>query len=175
MYNLRNYILIAGFMGLFACEKPSSYPLEPLIYYSEFVQVKNSYGKDTIGILKFTFTDGDGDIGVNTDDTSGKFNLFINYYEFSNGEFRKVPYNVYKDTVINGDTLLIVDRVDTVNYNARIPNLTPSGNNKSIKGDTEVEIPTNIRLSDSVYYEFYIADKANHVSNIEKTQTIILY
>lgn len=170
---LRSNIIISFLFVIiyFSCKKPSPYPIEPVITYDDFVKIKNKFNRDSSSILKFNFTDGDGDLG-NTNSVN-EFNLFIKYFEQSNGNFKEVIKIDYKDTIINGDTVTLTI-TDTINFNTSIPSLTPSGNNKAIKGVIEVTLPTDIRYNDTVYYEFYIVDRQNHISNVEKTPVIIL-
>ena len=55
------FLLVVGFSS---CLKRNDFPDEPQIEYLDFVKYQNTQGKDSIGVLKFKFTDGDGDIGL---------------------------------------------------------------------------------------------------------------
>ncbi|MFA5783036.1 MAG: hypothetical protein WC868_12290, partial [Bacteroidales bacterium] len=61
-------------------------------------------------------------------------------------------------------------------YNSRIPVLTPNGENKSIKGDIEVELFINNYVSnyDTIAFDVSIADRALNVSNTIRTSDIIV-
>lgn len=122
-------------------------------------------GKDSLVRLIIKYTDGDGDIGLEPEDTSAPFNYTSPFF---NNLFVKVYY------VENGISkpVLIPSTTDTINYNTRITNLTPTGKNKSIYG----EIVINLRAEpypglqpDSMYYTIQIADRSLNLSNIVQT------
>ena len=54
---------IIGLIGVSSCKKKEEFPIEPVIKYSNFVITGDS------AKLYFTFTDGDGDIGLAKSDT----------------------------------------------------------------------------------------------------------
>ena len=62
-----------------ACLKPVSYPDEPNIEYVGFEELSDS------GKITFSFTDGDGDIGLDQDMVNGDFapGSFYHYNLFS--------------------------------------------------------------------------------------------
>jgi hypothetical protein len=83
------------------------------------------------------------------------YNFYISYFEKQNGEFVE----------------LILDPP----LNARIPMLTPSGINKSIKGEIEDEIFLNYTSQyDTIRLEVYILDRALHKSNVIQTPEIYI-
>ncbi|MFH1319055.1 MAG: hypothetical protein ABII90_00165 [Bacteroidota bacterium] len=157
-----------------SCLLPDEYPPEPGIKFESY-----SY-KDTLneldmpvhaGILKFSFTDGDGDIGLNDGDTLP-------------------PYSDCKDSTCNN---VYINRIginngnlsELLSFDYRIPDITPAGQNKTLKGEIEVEL--DIRLPviiitddydtityDTVIYEVYIYDRALNQSNIITTPSIVL-
>lgn len=149
---------------LFSCREPVKYPVIPYIEYIDFVKIPTTNGIDDKGILKFSFTDGDGDIGLGPSDTLYPFdpgsqwyyNLFITYYEKQNGNYVAV--------------------VLPMTNNSRIPVITPDGENKSIKGDIEVELFINNPTSpyDTICFDVQIADRALNVSNTIRTPDIII-
>ncbi len=125
--------------------------------------MRNSQNIDKKGILEFSFTDGDGDIGLNSWDTvyPYDFNLFITYFEKQNGEFKEVPI------IVNGDTTI---------QDARIPILNTSGEGKSLKGKIEIELFINNPRSnfDTIRYDAYIKDRALNESNVISTPEIVV-
>ncbi len=153
---------------VFACQKPTQYSDIPYIEFVSFVL------KDTIdnpelqnpvkmGILKFSFVDGDGDIGLRQEDTVPPFdtssvyfyNLYFDMYEIKNGKINQVdlPFSL----------------------NFRTPYVVPAGQNKTLKGWILTEFTYNFPLQyDSIYYTFYIYDRAQHMSNIASTDTIVI-
>jgi len=151
------FIIIFSFILFFACQKIEKYPDIPEI---EFVGVTRIINPDNIidkVVLKISFTDGDGDIGLTQNDTLPPYdyNFFIKYFEKRDGEFVEV---VLKD----------------FSFNARIPVLTPEGRNKSIKGEIQDTIIVNTMSAyDTIRFETYIVDRALHESNVIITPDII--
>lgn len=151
--------------GLFSCLKPAQYPDEPIIEFNRI----DVYG-DT-AYLFINFTDGDGDIGlgdVYTDppfDTSSIYynNIFIKYYEKVNGVWvqgTKIPSG------------------EPVEFNYRTLVITPSGQNKALKGEIRVMLsPTYYNPlsadSDTIMYRISMCDRALHMSNEVESNVII--
>ncbi|MCB0824455.1 MAG: hypothetical protein KDC09_17285 [Bacteroidales bacterium] len=150
---------------IISCNDKETYPIIPEIKFEDFVLLYNpTSGLIERGVLKISFKDGDGDIGLRQGETDPPFdyNLFITYFEIQN-----------RDTV----EVIIVDPVsgDTANFNARIPILTPEGNNKSIKGEIEDTLFVYNPNSDfdTIMYNVYLVDRALHKSNVIQTPLIV--
>lgn len=158
------FAAIALIFALPACLPNNNFPDTPIIKYIGFEKFPKSDGTDSTGVLSFSFTDGDGDIGLAQGDTFPPnnfgsqyyYNFFTRYYEKQNGQFVEVV-------------------LDPPN-NYRIPVLTPSGQNKSLEGDIEVELYINNPLStyDTIMFEAWIVDQALHESNVIKTEEIVV-
>lgn len=173
--NIILFVLIASVLGFGSCKKVEKFSEIPLIEYIDFVKIYNQdLGINDRGVLKFTFEDGDGDIGLNSKDTfppydaSSKYhyNLIITYFEMQHGELTEVPILWF-----NPQT----EQYDTLTLSARIPNLTPTGTNKAISGeiyDTLFIYNFNSPY-DTIKFEAYIIDRALHESNIISTPLII--
>ena len=154
--------LLAVFLLLYSCTDYEQYPLEPVIEYQGY---KVIYSNDTLvtpikGVLQISFTDGDGNIGLsdNEVDPPYDYNLFIDYFELQNG--------VWSSVVVDGDT---------VNFNARIPIITPSGTNKNIKGTIYDTVLLNTFSSyDTIKYVIYLKDRDLNKSNIIETPEIVI-
>lgn len=169
---LKIVFIIALAAVLFSCNKEKNFSEVPFLRYEGFEQIKNAQGKDSIGILKLYFTDGDGDLGLRPSDTlppynAGSlfyYNFIINYYEKRNGLFEKV--------VIAPP----IPGADTISNNSRIPFLTPQGQNKALEGSLIMELFTNNPLStyDTVMYDAYIIDRALNKSNVVKSPELII-
>jgi len=164
---LSNIALALGLLVIFitSCIKVEEYPIVPEIKFEDFVLLQNiQTGEIERGVLKISFKDGDGDIGLKQTETEPPYdyNLFVTYFEIQNG-----------DTV----EVVITDPEtgDTATFNARIPILTPKGNNKSIKGEIEDTLFINNPFSDfdTIMYEVYLVDRALHKSNIIQTPLIL--
>lgn len=118
-------------------------------------------GVDSSVVIELDYTDGDGDIGLGATDTFAPYNfggpffynLFINVYEVENGQAKPI---------------LIPLSTDSVQFNDRITNLTPTGKNKSIFGKIKLNInavPYPGIKPDSMFYTIQIADRSLHLSN----------
>lgn len=152
-------------MGV-SCKKKEQYPPEPIIQFVSFTNIQNSSGIDEKGILKISFTDGDGDIGLRQEDTiypydrSGPYyyDFFIKFYEKQNG--------VYKEIIIDSN----------LTFNARLPYVEPNEDNPNIKGEIEIELFINNPLSfyDTIKFDASICDRKLNVSNIISTPDIIV-
>ena len=171
-------ILILSVIGLLAfisCKRIEEYPPEPVISYLDFEKIFNE--TDSIydrGILKFEFTDGDGDLGLAKGDTFPPFNpgskyyynLIIDYFEVRNGVETPVPLTFYNP---------VTEQYDTVYLSARIPLLTPKGSNKALTGEIydTIFIYNYYSEFDTLFLKFRIVDRALHESNIETTPYIV--
>jgi hypothetical protein len=158
-------IVTCGILSYSSCKKPEQYPLIPAIEYVSFAKIQNTLGVDNKGILTFSFTDGDGDIGLAAGDTLAPFNpgsqyyydLFVTYYEKQHGDYIPV--------------------VLPMTNNLRIPVITPTSGNKSIKGTIDVELFINNPAStyDTIAYDVSIVDRALNLSNKIRTPDIIIH
>jgi hypothetical protein len=152
--NFSKFILITGCALFFlaACKKEEKFPAEPKLEFKSLEKFQNVSGLDSIE-LTLAFTDGDGDIGTEDNDTVSR-DVFATIFELNNGVF----------TPFNGATP----------FTFRIPYLEPQGNNSSIKGDLKLIMDYNLlQLNDTIRYEVYIMDRARHKSNTITTPEII--
>jgi hypothetical protein len=148
-------LLLAGSL-LQACFTPEVFPPEPAIGFKSFTTHGDSAS------LTITFTDGDGDIGLDPSDTQPPFdpdspwyfNLFLDYQENRNG-------------VWTTPELLLP-------YRYRVPRITPSGRNKSLRGEISVALkPWPITLDTiQVRFKVRLVDRSLNVSNEETTPAI---
>ncbi|MCX6270991.1 MAG: hypothetical protein NTU44_07190 [Bacteroidetes bacterium] len=160
----RIVVLLLPVFLLPSCLKKEHFPDTPAIEFVSFTKIQNDTGIDDKGILKLSFTDGDGDIGLAQSDTLPPFNIgsqwyynfFITYYERQKGVLTNVnlPFT----------------------NNSRIPPLYNSGSAKSTKGEIEIELFINNPTSafDTIAFEVSIADRALHVSNRVLTPDIVI-
>jgi hypothetical protein len=158
------FFLIAAVSG---CVKPPSYPIVPHI---EFKSVSSSLVKsgytDTVTI---SFTDGDGDIGVN-----GSASDSCDICSYKHGDttcFYSRGFNVF-----------LIDSRDTCLGLNSTANIETSGKYNSLSGDiliiTAIDSKTcqappdpNCPL-DSLHYSIVIRDEAGHLSNFVKSSVI---
>jgi len=140
-----------------------SYPDTPVIKYENFSLYKTTddLGNSIfLGKLDLSFTDGDGDVGIEQPDSaevadSLKYNFFSNLYNLNNGVFEK----------ISGAT---------GEQNFRIPYITREGQNKTLKGTITIEFEYKVVQYDTIFYTFYMTDRAFHKSNVDTSDIIIL-
>lgn len=159
LYTKVVFILIIPFIaGLTSCIKEEQYPVEPHIEFGGFATAKDITGKDSMGAITISYTDGDGNIGLYSWDTvePRKYNYYLKFMQLVDNE------------------LVEVKPVDSsVNFNARIPILAPVGRNKNIKGDItrylELYFARQILEGDStavIAFEIYIKDRDLNTSNV---------
>ena len=153
------FFAVAVVILLPSCLKFEEFPIVPEVEVRDFIQYDDS------ARLVFHFTDGDGDIGLNAGDTFPPYdtlpyyyNLFIEYYELTNGQW---------------------DLVDlTLPLYYRVPVITPSGQNKVLEGNMDVLLfpyPTIPGTSgDTIKYSVKLVDRALHESNVAETNLIIV-
>ncbi len=166
---LQKYNIIVVFLIFIASCKPESmqYSDIPALNFNKVDQILFN-GKDSIVNIYVNYSDGDGDIGLNTNDTLAPYNfgskyfhnLFIEMYKIENGVSSKItlPFSS-----------------DTINFNDRITNLTPTGKNKSISGEILLPIkssPYNGFVFDSIYYTIQIVDRKLNLSNKVRTPAL---
>ena len=173
--NKRNLIgLLFLSMVMASCQKPVEYPIEPKIAYEGFTYLINEDSTFTgEGIVSFSYTDGDGDLGLDDSDTLPPFgfhdahyyNMVIDYMKCVNGEFVKTPLLSW-----NPQT----QSYDTVTFNARFRRLRDTDEPKAISGKMDYQITVQNPLSpdDTIKFEIRILDRALHESNVIQTDAI---
>jgi len=146
---------------LSGCLKTEEFPDEPAIAYKAFTQ----YG-DSASIV-VSFTDGDGDIGLDQGDTTGPYapgetfyhNFFVEYYTLENGVW-SAPFEF------------------ALPLYYRVPVVTPTGQNKSLEGEIAVALkpyPTLPGTSgDTIRYSVKLVDRALNESNLVFTEAVVV-
>lgn len=154
--------LMLGAVGLLlpACLRTEEFPPEPRITFKAFDLVGDSAS------IVITFTDGDGDVGLNPGDTFPPYapgtpnysNLRLEYQELRNGSWTPVTFPqplVY-----------------------RVPNLTPTGQNKALEGEIAIALAPfslyHYDTFDTVRYKVQLLDRALNISNQVETTPIVL-
>ena len=165
-------LLLALAIG--SCQKPVEYPIEPKIAYEGFTYLMNADSTFSgEGVISFSYTDGDGDLGLDDADTLTPFgfhdahyyNMVVEYLKCVNGEFVKTPLLSW-----NAQT----QSYDTVSFNARFKRLRDSEEPKAISGTMEYKLTVQNPFSpdDTVKFEIRIFDRALHESNVIQTDPI---
>lgn len=153
--------LLFGFIQ--QCQKVPEFPLEPRIDFEDFflyINVNSLEQEVLTGKVDFSFTDGDGDVGFEPiPDTSAlnlpdslRYNLFMQLYDMKGNEFVKIPE----------------EEGGYLKYN--IPYL----DKQPLSGTISVTIEYPIIKYDTIFYTFYIYDRAMNKSNIDTTDVRIL-
>src|SRR5665213_2731122 len=106
-------VVVAGF---YSCLKPVVFPTTPSLKFKKFIQS----GHDSLQVV-FSFTDGDGDIGVAPNEVDSNMVLTL-YHKNSSGQWVFVPANCQTCTPS-----------DSLYYSYRIPQLTAAQN--GLEGD----------------------------------------
>ena len=162
--SIHTILFLIVFTFLSSCIKKDEFPIIPHIEFDSFTKINNNMGYDDKGILAISFTDGDGDMGLNTEETSPPYdtssiyyyNFFITYFEKQNGEFVEVelPFT----------------------NNSRIPLLNSSGKDKPLKGKIEIELFINNYTSpfDTIRFDVFVVDRALNHSNTITTPDIVI-
>lgn len=161
--------LIFTFFIFQSCEKEPKFSPIPEIRFIDFTQILGKNLKDSIGILKIGFTDGDGDMGLSAEDTlppyqvQGNFyyNFVVKYFEKQQGTWVEIT------TLPNGSPLI---------NSARIPNITPKGQRKALEGEISINLFTNNPFAsfDTIRYQCFIYDRALNKSNEIVTNEIVV-
>jgi hypothetical protein len=156
--------VLLSLLFLANCKDKIEYSIIPEINMSD----RQTYTNPTVMIVGFT--DGDGDIGLSEKDTLPPYEFdpdTINPDVSSNKFYYNLLFYYYEN--IDG-SWIEVDLL--VPYFYRVPVVTPSGQNKALKGEIEVEIMLDPNRPDSIRFEVELIDRALHVSNRLVTQTI---
>lgn len=170
------FILLFIFgVTLLSCRKFEEFPIEPIIKYENFLLEYNlETGRTERGVLIFSYTDGDGDLGLSDEDiyppynqgSEYYYNMIINYYEKQYGTFVEVPLLSW-----NPDSAYY----DTLTFNSRFPRLLRYINDQPIQGQFNDTLFIFNPLSDfdTIKFSAYIIDRALHESNVIETPEIV--
>jgi len=169
---MSKFILIGTVLLIaIACKKIEVYPDEPSLSFTSVI-VKDSTDilDNPIKYVKLTFDviDGNGDIGLNDDDTTGPFHRDSQYY-----------YNLFiREYEKIGDAFIEVTEVEFPR-NYRIPDLTPAGQNKTLKAEISVEMEyrysnANPLPFNEFKYFYYLVDRDLNKSNTD-TSTLVIF
>lgn len=145
-------------VSILACNEVESYDEKPIITEHSYSLLQNASGFDTALLLEFTYTDGDGDVGLSDRDTfpPNDKNVLIEYYEKLDGQFNKI---------------LIPGTTDTLNFNSRIKRF---GNGTDTRAEVSVNINIGVVIADTVRFDYYIVDRKLNKSNRVSTGEIVL-
>ncbi|MES2627623.1 MAG: hypothetical protein V4616_01520 [Bacteroidota bacterium] len=149
-----------GILSVMGCRKIKNYPEVPHI---EVLSLEEIPGTPQVKAI-LSFTDGDGDLGLDDADTLPPFdtlskfynNLFVEYFDQKNGVW-------IKDTVFTGGF--------------RTTKITPAGKIKAIDGEFEVMLffkQEAVPTPDTIKYSFQLYDRALNASNKAESKAIVV-
>jgi hypothetical protein len=165
---------IAVFLVWMGCKKVKTYPDIPSIEFRSLGTYKSVIGLDSASEITISFIDGDGDVGLYPSGNGNPFDdsLSIYYDNFYCFAYRRIGGEWVKDN-------------DTANFLpnglpsscGRLPYMTSTGLNKTLKGEISMSQPiwTFPIVSDTIYYEVYIVDRALNKSNTITTPAIVIH
>lgn len=163
-----NYLILitASILMLDSCKKIEQIPPIPKIEYISF-QIFDTTdilgNKAKGGRLKFSFQDGDGDLGMHEQQGGQALDsndLNITLFRKIKGEMSAIP-----------DTVLDPLKVSSF----RIPYMERTGQNKILRGKIDVIFLYQFyTIADTIKYDFYIKDRALNKSNVVSTNQIIV-
>jgi hypothetical protein len=146
-----------------SCHKIEKLSAIPSIKFTSFTifDTTDILGNDLkAGRLRFTFEDGDGNVGLKTpsNDFADSTNLFFTLYRKTNG-------------------VLVPATVDDPLYPSayRIPYMEREGQNKILRGTISVTfLYLFYEPTDTIKYDFYIMDRDENESNVATTNEIAI-
>lgn len=145
-----------------ACVKKENIPATPVLTFNSFTQYLS--GNADSAVMQVNFTDGNGNIGYLGNPADAQPNFFI--FQLWDSSNHWVPF--YGDT-----------GASTFSY--KIPNLTPSGSNKSLTGIIKIRmipyLAPNIKSlshGDTIKFNVWLFDRDGVKSNVLTTPTFYI-
>ena len=155
----------------YGCQKENSSDPIPSLELKGYDVLSDSFGKDSLILVHLSYSDGDGDLGLDDNNLEYPFgysdpyfyNLFVDYYVEEGGVFVKKA-NPLSPTN------------DTIQFHERIQNITPSGKTKWVYGDISLRMPAfPFGLKPTrVKFQCRLVDRAINSSKVVLTPEITL-
>ena len=155
-----------------SCLDKDSFSDIPAIEYIDMVQADRSL------VVRLSFTDGDGDIGLKPDEDYFPFgpcdqyykNLIIDPYRKVNGEYILARIIVPSDCSPDSITTW-----DTVGYDQRIKYIVPETKDKTLEGEIKVTLNEVLEEfpGDTIKFKLTLIDRALNRSNTIETDAVI--
>ena len=169
---LNTVVLLFVAVVFYTCVKKPTYPDAPVITYQNFIRYgKNASNPDSAKLV-ITFTDNEGDIGLDQSDTTGplfgngKGNVCMVYFFDSTGKNNWLPYDVNPQT----------PQIDSQIVYFRVPLVLKDGEKaQPMKGLIFCRLDQPLSpFYKKFRYDVYMYDKAGNKSNRITTPAIIL-
>lgn len=151
---IRTYLSIFAVIcvGALACTPDPIFPDEPIITFKEF----QYNGSDTLKAV-FSFTDGDGDIGVSPVGNDSNMVLTL-YYKAPDGEFHVARPIAYPN--------------DSIYYTYRIPELVEG--QTGLEGDIYLVVNPEFMLYDTIQFNAFLLDQSHNKSAVVRTPETVV-
>lgn len=167
-------VFILTLLALASCQEKVEYPIEPRIAYEGMAYVIDADSTLTGEVVvSISYTDGDGDLGLDDADTLYPFgpndphyyNLIIDYLKWDGSQFVETPLLSWNQQT---------QGYDTVSFNARFKRLVFNDEEKPISGtiDYKMTVFNPLSPNDTVKFKVHLIDRALHESNTIETNTI---
>lgn len=152
----------------YACNKPPEYPIEPNISFKtiESYPVFNQGVKKDSLIIVTRFEDGDGDLGLSSED--------VNNPPYSEGNNN---LNYLVETFVKKPGAASFEKIDLPATSGRFFRLSPDNRVGPLEGDLRysgIKIPAqnifNLKAGDQIKFRVQIRDRALHLSNTIETE-----
>jgi hypothetical protein len=160
------FILFLAGLLFWTCKPLVKFPKEPRLTFISLEKVANWSNVDDKALLKLSFTDGDGNIGLNSEDNAPPFdtgsiyknNFFVTYYAKRNGEFIAFPEFA---------------------FNARLSRFFSTDKAEALEGEIEYYLSIRNPLItapniDTVMFECWLFDRDLNESNHVFTHEIVV-
>ena len=135
-----------------ACTPDPVFPDEPIITFKEY----QYNGVDTLKVV-FSFTDGDGDIGVAPTGNDSNMVLTL-YYKGPDGEFHVARPGV--------------SQTDSIYYTYRIPELQEG--QAGLEGDIYLVVNPQFMLYDTIQFNAFLLDQSHNKSAVVRTPETVV-
>ena len=145
------------------CIEDVSYPNEPIVEFISFV-----VGENESAVLTFNVTDGDGDLGLNSDDILYPFCHTCEHYYNLKCEYDELRDGVWTHIELNPEE-------GQVPFYYRVPRANPSGTNQAINAVVEVDMQTwHLQSSyDTLRFRITLEDRSLNLSSPDTTSIIV--
>lgn len=140
-------------IGSLACTPDPVFPDEPMLTFKEY----QYNGSDTLKVV-FSFTDGDGDIGVSPTGNDSNMVLTL-FYKGPDGQF-------HMELEPGGGA------DDSIYYTYRIPELTEG--QTGLEGDIYLVVNSSLMPHDTIQFNAYLLDQSHNKSAVVRTPEFVL-
>jgi hypothetical protein len=161
--NIWKISLLALTLPLTGCLPEVSYPDEPVIDFLSFIE-----HEDGSATLSLSFTDGDGDLGLDGTDILPPFCPTCEHYYNLKCEYDELRNKVWTHIELN-------PLEGQVPFYYRVPRVEPSGENPALNGVIDIAMNTWSLLSeyDTLRFRITLEDRALNLSSADTSRIIL--